>query len=85
MEEALGLGLGAGQEKGDRARDPSAGGPRSQAAGGSGGGSAAKPQLPERKGWDLLSHNVWKSVRMYVMMMIKWYIVSAKIASMDAD
>lgn len=60
-------------------------GPQSQAAGGSGGGSTAKPQLLERKSQDLLSHNVWKSVRMYVMMMIKWYMVSAKIVSTDAD
>lgn len=76
------MGLGAGQEKGDKARDPIMG---TSVPGGSGGGSTAKPQLLERKSQDLLSHNVWKSVRMYVMMMIKWYMVSAKIVSTDAD
>lgn len=44
-----------------------------------------KPQLLERKSQDLLPHNVCKSVCMYVMMMIKWYIVSAKIVSTDTD
>lgn len=57
--------------------------PRQQEA--VGGGSTAKPQLLERESQDLLFHNVWKSVRMYVMMMIKWYMVSAKIVSTDAD
>lgn len=79
------MGLGAGQEEGDKAHDPVMGGPQSQVAGGSGGGGTAKPQLLERKSQDLLSHNVWKSVCVYVMMMIKWYMVSAKIVSTDAD
>lgn len=78
------MGLGAGQEEGGKACDPIMGS-LSQAAGGSGGGGTAKPQLLERKSQDLLSHNVWKSVCMYVMMMIKWYMVSAKIVSMVAD
>jgi hypothetical protein len=49
------------------------------------GWGTTKPQLLERKSQDLLSHNVWKSVCMYVMLMIKWYMVSAKIISTDAD
>jgi hypothetical protein len=61
------------------------GGLQSQAAGASGGGDTTKPQLLERKSQDLLSNNVWKGVCMYVMMMIKWYMVSEKIVSTDAD
>ena len=48
-------------------------------------GGTAKPQLLESNSQDLLSHNVWKSVCMYVMMVIKWYMVSAKIVSTGAD
>lgn len=56
-----------------------------QVAGGRRSGGTAKPQLLEWKSQDLLSHNVWKSVCVYVMMMIKWYMVSGRIVRADAD